>query len=168
MPVIGKALGMLFRKLAHDGLDGSVGGGKCDVRPDFDPRYVSQVGNLGETLHETARQVDITDAGGIIECEAARHDADDGVSGVNDFQRLPDDVGIAAEVALPEAVVENNDGVAAVLCIVWLDVAAEKRVYTKEAPGILCEVDSRDTFRQCAAGNLHLRVVEAKRRINRT
>ena len=26
MPVIGKALGMLFRKLAHDWLDGSVGG----------------------------------------------------------------------------------------------------------------------------------------------
>ena len=38
MPVIGKALGMLFRKLAHDGLERSVGGGKCDVRPELDPR----------------------------------------------------------------------------------------------------------------------------------
>ena len=84
-----------------------------------------------------------------------------------DFQRSPDDVGIAAEVALPEAVVENNDGVAAVLCIGWLDVAAEKRAHTKESPGILCEVDALDVFRQCAAGDLHVRVVEAKHRINR-
>ena len=89
------------------------------------------------------------------------------VGGVIDFQRSPDDVGIAAEVALPEAVVENNDGVAAVLCIGWLDVAAEKRAHTKESPGILCEVDAPDVFRQSAAGDLHVRVVEAKRRINR-
>jgi hypothetical protein len=47
--------------------------------------------------------------------------------------------GSAAEVALPEAVVQNNDGVAAVLYIVWLDVATEKRAHTKESPGILCE-----------------------------
>src|SRR5690349_11572895 len=168
MPVIGKALGMLFRKLAHDWLDGSVGGGKCDVRPELDPRYVGQVGNVGESLHETARQVDIANPGGVIECEAARHDADDGVAGVIDFQRLPDDVWIAAKVALPEAVVENNNGVAAVLRIVWLDVAAEKRAYTKEAPGILCDVNARDVFRQFATGDLHVRVVKAKRRINWT
>ena len=31
MPVIGKALGMLFRKLAHDGLERGVGGGKCNA-----------------------------------------------------------------------------------------------------------------------------------------
>ncbi len=84
-----------------------------------------------------------------------------------DFQRSPDDVGIAAEVALPEAVVENNDGVAAVLCIGWLDVTAEKRAYAKESPGILREVDARDVFGQSAAGDLHVRVVEAKRRIDR-
>jgi len=86
---------------------------------------------------------------------------------VIDFQWLPDDVGIAAEVALPEAVVENNDRVAAVLRIVWLDVATEKRAHTKESPGILCEVDARDVFGQPAAGDFHVRVVEAKRRINR-
>ena len=83
-----------------------------------------------------------------------------------DFQRLTDDMGIAAEVALPEAVVENNDGVAAVLCIGWLDVTAEKRAYAKESPGILREVDARDVFGQSAAGDLHVRVVEAKRRID--
>ena len=116
MPVIGKSLRMLFRKLAHDGLERSVGGGKCDVRPELDPRYVCQVGKV-ESRHETDRQVDIADAGGVIECETARHDPDDGVGGVIDFQRSPNDVGIAAEVALPEAVVENHDGVAAVLCI---------------------------------------------------
>ena len=84
-----------------------------------------------------------------------------------DFQRLPDDVGIAGEVALPKAVVENNDGAAAVLCIGWLDVATEKRAHTKESAGILCEVDAPDVFRQSAVGDLHVRVVEAKRRINR-
>ena len=78
------------------------------------------------------RQVDVADAGGVVECEAARHDPDDGVGGVIDFQRSPDDVGIAGEVALPEAVVENNNGVAAVLGIGWLDVAAEKRAHTEE------------------------------------
>jgi hypothetical protein len=76
-------------------------------------------------------------------------------------------VGIAAEVALPEAVVENNDGVAAVLCIGWLDIATEKWAYSKESPGILCEVDARDVFRQCTAGDLHGPVVEAKHRLNR-
>ena len=84
-----------------------------------------------------------------------------------DLQRSPDDVGIAAEVALPEAVVENNDGVAAVLCIGWLEVAAENRAHTKESSGILCEVDALDVFRQCSAGDLQPGVVEAKRRINR-
>ncbi|MDQ1450698.1 MAG: hypothetical protein QOK38_564 [Acidobacteriaceae bacterium] len=77
------------------------------------------------------------------------------------------DVGIAAEVALPEAVVENNDEGAAVLRIGWLDVATEKRAHTKESPGILCEVDGRNVFRQCADGDLRVRVVEAKQRINR-
>ena len=62
--------------------------------------------------HETGRQINIADAGDVIECEAARHHPDDGVGGVIDFQRSPDDVGIAAEVALPEAVVENNHRVA--------------------------------------------------------
>ena len=38
MPVIGKAIGMLFRKLAHDGLQRSVGGGQCDAGPELDPR----------------------------------------------------------------------------------------------------------------------------------
>ena len=102
------------------------------------------------------RQVNIADAEAVIECEAARHDPDDGVGGVIDFQRSPDDVGIAAEVALPEAVVENNDGVAAVLGIGWLDVAAEKRAHTKERSGILCEVGALDVFRQCSAGDLHV------------
>src|SRR5271170_5375449 len=36
MPVIGKAIRMLLRKLAHDGLKRSVGGGKCDVGPELD------------------------------------------------------------------------------------------------------------------------------------
>ncbi len=72
-----------------------------------------------------------------------------------DFQRLPDHVGIAAEVALPEAVVKDNNGVAAVLCIGWLEVAAEKRAHTKETPGVLCEVGARDLFRKRAAGDLH-------------
>ena len=54
MPVIGKALGMLLRKLAHDGLERSVGGGKCDAGPELDPRCVGQEGNV-ETRHETAQ-----------------------------------------------------------------------------------------------------------------
>ena len=167
MPVIGKALGMLFRKLAHDGLERSVGGGKCDVRPELDPREIGELRNVGKTSHQSARQVDIADAQGVVECETARHDSDDAVRGVIDFQRLPDNVGIAAEVALPEAIVENNDGLAAVLCIGWLEVAAEKWPYSKESPGILCEVDAPDVFRQSAVGDLHVRAVEAKRRLNR-
>ncbi len=75
-----------------------------------------------------------------------------------DFQHSPDDVGIAAEVALPEAVVENNHGMAAVLRIGWLDVAAEKRAHTKESPCILCEVGARDLFRKGAAGDLNVPV----------
>ena len=38
MPVIGKTLRMLLRKLAHDGLKRCVGGGKCDAGPELDPR----------------------------------------------------------------------------------------------------------------------------------
>jgi hypothetical protein len=49
-------LGMLFRNLAHDGLERSVGGGKRDVGPKRYPRYVLEVGNV-DIPHETARQV---------------------------------------------------------------------------------------------------------------
>jgi hypothetical protein len=166
MPVIGKAVGMLLRKLAHDGLQRSVGGVKCDAGPELDPRYGGHEGKV-ESRHESARQVNIADAEAVIECEAARHDPNDGVGDVIDFERLPDDMGIATEVALPEAVVENNDGAAAILCIGWLEVAAEKRAHTKESPGILCEVDDLDVFRQCTASDLHTRFVEAKHRIDR-
>ena len=38
MPVIGKAVGMQFRKLAHDGFERSVGGGKRNAGPELDPR----------------------------------------------------------------------------------------------------------------------------------
>jgi hypothetical protein len=137
------------------------------VGPQLDPRQVGHGGTVGNRPHETNRQVNIADAGDVIECEAARHDPDDGVGGVIHLQRSPDDVGIAAEVALPEAVVENNDGVAAVLCIGWLDIATEKRAHTKERLGILCEVGAVDVFRQSASGDLHVRAVEAKHRINR-
>src|SRR5919108_583575 len=83
-------------------------------------------------------------------------------------QRLaPIDVGIAAEAALPEAVVENDDGVAAVLCIVWLDHPAEKGAHAKERVGILCEINARDVFRQPVVGDLQMPVSEAKHRINR-
>src|SRR5579871_1520769 len=135
--------------------------------PELDPRQVFHGGNVEKTPHQTAWQVNIADADGVIECEAARHDPDDGVRGVIHFQRSPDDVAIAAEVALPEAVVENNHGAAAVLCVGWLDVATEKRAHTKESPGILREVDARYVFGQSTAGDLHVRFVEAKRRIDR-
>jgi len=46
MQVIGKALGMLFHNLAHDGLDRSVGGGKRDVGSELDPRHVGHGGNV--------------------------------------------------------------------------------------------------------------------------
>lgn len=88
MPVIGKALGMLFRKLARDGLERSIGGSKCDLGPELDPRYVGQGANVGKTPHQTGRQVDIADTGDtvhVIECEAARHDPNDGVGSVIDF-----------------------------------------------------------------------------------
>ena len=62
MPVIGKAVGMQFGKLAHDGLERGVGGDKGDLRPELDPRYIGDLGKVGNTSHETARQVDITNA----------------------------------------------------------------------------------------------------------
>src|ERR1700684_1047770 len=96
-----------------------------------------------------SRQINIADAGGVTECEAARHDPDDGVGGVIDIQRSPDDVGIAAEVTPPEAVLKNNAEMPAVLGIGGLDVATEKRAHAKESPGILGEVDAPDVFRQC-------------------
>jgi hypothetical protein len=41
MPVVGKALGLLFRNLSHNGLERTVGGGRRDVGPELDPRYVN-------------------------------------------------------------------------------------------------------------------------------
>jgi hypothetical protein len=86
---------------------------------------------------------------------------------VINFQVSPDDVGIAAEMALPEAVIKNSNRVAAALSIGGLDVAAEKRPHAKESPGIFREVDARDVFRQSSVSNLHVPCVIAKRRINR-
>ena len=108
MPVIGRALGILFLALQHDRLERRVGGDQCDVGPQLDPRQVGNGGTVGNRPHETKRQVNIADAGDVIECEASRHDPDDGVRGMIHFQRLPDDVTITVEVALPKAVVENN------------------------------------------------------------
>ncbi len=41
MPVLGERPGMLFRKLARNGRNRSVGGSRCDVGPELDPRYVN-------------------------------------------------------------------------------------------------------------------------------
>src|SRR5271168_3606502 len=100
MPFVGKTLGMLLRKLAHDRLERSVGGGQCNAGPELDPRCVGPEGNV-ETRDETGRQVNIADAEAVIECEGARHDPNDGVGGVIDFEYSPDNVRISAEVALP-------------------------------------------------------------------
>ena len=166
-PVIGEAVGMQFRKLAHGGLQHSVSGGDCYAGPKLDPREVGALRKGARTSHQSARQVDITDAHTVVERKAARHDSDDGVRGMINLQRLPNNLGIAAEVALPKAIIENSDGLAAVLCIGWLEVAAEKWPYSEESPGIPCEVDAPDVFRQSAVGDLHVRVVEAKRRLDR-
>ena len=80
------------------------------------------------------------------------------------LQRSPDDLWIAAEVALPEAVVENNHRLA---CIERLDHPAEKGAHAKERLGILCEVHARDVFRQPVVGDLQMLGSEAKHRINR-
>src|SRR5215469_14217811 len=163
MRVVGNAPGTLFLKLERDGFEHSVGGGARDVGPELDHQYVGHGGKLNNrNRHSTGRQVDIAHLNHVIECEAAWHDTNDGVGGVIDFQSSLDNVGIAAEVALPESVVENNHGVAAVLCIGWLEVATEKRAHTKESPGIFGEIVAHDVFRQRAAGDLHLREGEAK------
>ena len=112
---------------------------------------------------QAARKVDIAYAGGVVEGEAAGHDADDGVWGVVEFQRSADDVRIAAEVALPEAVVQNDDGAGrrsdrrmARCCV------RAKRAHTKECPGILGEVGADESSGSRAAGDLHIRAAEAK------
>jgi hypothetical protein len=84
-----------------------------------------------------------------------------------DFQRSPEDVEIAAEMVLPEAVVKNNNGLATVVCVGRLDVAPKKRPHTKESPGVLGEIGAGDLFRRRAAGDLQPRGVETKHRINR-
>jgi len=164
MRVLGNAPGTLFHNLEHDGLEHTVGGGPREVGPQLDHQYVghggpgAKVDNRGST----GRQIDIAYLNHVIECEAARHHANDGAGGVIDFQCSPDDVGIASEVALPELVVENNYGAAAVLCVGWLEGAAEKRAHTKERPGIFGEIVAHDVFRQRGSGDLHVREAEAK------
>ena len=169
MQVGENAPGTLFKFLEQNGLEHRVGGGTRDVGPELDHQYVGHGGPGGsaDSRRSTGRQVDIAHPSHVIESEAAWHDTNDGVGGVIDFQCSLDNVGIAAEVALPELVVENNHGAAAVLRIGWLEVAAEKRAHTKESSGILCEVVAPYIFRQCAAGDLHVRGVEAEHRFNR-
>ena len=156
---------MDFHDIAQDGIECRVGGGHCDVRPQLDPRQVGGGGTVGNSVHETGRQINIADAAEVIECEAARHHPDDRVRGVIHLQHSPDDVGIAAETALPEAVVENNHRVA---YIERLDHPSKKGAHAKERLGILCEVHARDVVRQPVVGDLQMPVRgEAKHRINR-
>src|SRR6185312_4509845 len=169
MHVVGNVPGTLFEFLERDRLEHRVGGGARDVGPELEHQYVGH-GGPGANVDNrgsTGRQVNIAYLNHVIKCEAARHHANDGVGSTIEFQRLPDNMGIAAEVALPELVIENNHGAAAVLCIGWLEVAAEKRADTKESPGILGEVVTLDIFRQCAASYLHVREAEAKHCLNR-
>ena len=159
-----RGYGMDFHDLAHDGIECHVGGGHCDVRPQLDPRQEGGGGTVGNSPLETSRQINIADAGDVIECEAARHHPDDRVRGVIHLQGSPDDAGIAAEAALPEAVVENNHRLA---CIERLDHPAEKGAHAKERLGIVCEVHARDVFRQPVVGDLQVPVREAKHTLNR-
>src|SRR6266700_1556575 len=168
MHVIGKPPQLLFRNLEQDGLKHCTGSGKCDMGAELEPRQVLWNGNVRKMLHQGGRKVDIRDVSHVIECEGARHHANDAVGSMIKLQRLPENVGIAAEVSLPEAVVENNHGEAAVLCIGWLDVAPEKRAHTKKSPGVLCEIGGRNVFGQRATGDLHVCGVEAEHRLNRS
>jgi hypothetical protein len=155
---------MQFRDLEHYGLERRVRGGHAYLRPQLDPGQERWGRAVADGPHETSRQIDITHADGVIECEAARHHSDHRVLGVIHLQRSPNDVGIAAEAALPETVVENNHRLA---CIEGLDHPAEKGAYAKETPSILCQIHARDLFRQAVIGDLQLLVAEAKHRINR-
>ena len=57
---------MDFHDLAHDGLECRVGCGHCDVRPQLDPRQVRGGGTVGNSPHETSWQINIADAGNLI------------------------------------------------------------------------------------------------------
>jgi len=51
-----------FLPSRHDGLEGCIGCGHCDVWPQLDPRQVGGGGTVGKRPHETSRQVNIADA----------------------------------------------------------------------------------------------------------
>ncbi len=107
-------------------------------------------------VQQAARQVDIADAGGVIEGEAAGHDADDGVWGVVEFKRAADDMRIAAVVALPELVIQHSNVLAGALIVGGLDAASQQSVHTEEASRIAGEVGADDIFRERATGDLHI------------
>src|SRR5690349_11126117 len=102
-------------------------------------------------MQQAAWQVDIADTGSVVEGEATRHDADDGVRDMVELKGATDDMGIAIEMALPEFVVQHDHGLAATLRVRRLDAAAEQGVHTKEGVGVLGEIGADEVLGNGAA-----------------
>ncbi len=117
-------------------------------------------------MQQAAREVDVADTRSVIECEAAGHDADDGVEDMVELKRATDDMGIAVEVALPEFVVQHDHVLAASLRIGRLDAAAKQSVHTKECVGVLGEIGADEVLGNRAAGDFHVGSRKAKQVFN--
>src|SRR4029077_8718 len=97
----GETLGGLFREVFEDGLEFCAGlrGGDSGTKLQCGGEI-----NVG-VLCDVKRDIDFA----FAPLEAGRHDADDFVGFVNELHFAADDVGVAAEIALPELVAENYD-----------------------------------------------------------
>ena len=97
----GEALGRLFGEVFEDGLEFCTGlrGGDSGTK-------LQRAGKINVwILRYVKREINFA----FAPFEAGRHDADDFISFVNELHFVADDVGVAAEIALPELVAENDD-----------------------------------------------------------
>ena len=92
---------------------------------------------------------------GVLPGEARGGNADDGVGLVDHLHGLAEHGAVAVEVALPELVAENDDGlrVLAVDGVRWLNEAAERGGNAEILKGVGAEVFGGNIFRQIGAGD---------------
>ena len=143
----GEMLRSFFGELLDEGLEGGVGGfmGNSGLQSKSD------IVGLDGILRNFQREVDVA----VVPSEARGGDTDDGVVLVNQLQSLPEYCGVGVEVALPELVAEDGDGlrILAVDGVGGNEAAPEGGRNAHEVEAVGGHVDPLHVFGKIVAGD---------------
>jgi hypothetical protein len=135
-----------FGEALEQRLQLSVGSGAGDAGPQFDDRAEGQTGIIAELLGKV-------DVGVPAPGEVRASDADDGVLFVDQLKGPADDRLVAVKVALPEPIVQHDDGLRLLTPgrIGGSEIAAQQRRNSEGGKGIAGGKVGNHVFRHVVA-----------------